>query len=332
MSVVNQATANQAPLTISFRLLGGLTIAFLLGFVAHSIGQNITGNDVLTFSTPELINFVLSVVLSGASTLLAVAAIALGKFSEQAMIQRSDESIRIQNEVFQKTTEALQRIESSTGVTEKRIEDIISGRVGDISQKIARIASEEGNSDGDTKAKDIEEIIRRSLMEALAQEGVVRRTPGINLDVERLEGEVRARSERDTKYQAAHQSLLTALSMRDDMKAVKMGLGKVGATGDDLFDGIYVTDSGKKIGVLDFSAHHKPTSIRSSTYSALMQIQNGNIGYVYIFVFGHVKEFVSIFEDVISVITPEIRKKFSYIECPEDKIGEVVSGLSIPSD
>lgn len=175
MAPDNSGSASQKDKTfsISFSLLGGLIIAFLLGFAAHAIGQNVGSTDTLTFSTPELINFVLSVLLSGASIFLAVAAIALGKFSEQAMIQRSDESIRLQNEVFQKTTEALQRIESSTGVTEKRIEDIISGRVGDISQKIAQIASQKQGSEGGVKPKEIEDMVRLSLMESLAQEGIL---------------------------------------------------------------------------------------------------------------------------------------------------------------
>jgi len=87
---------------ISLRLLGGLAIAFLLGYAAYGLVQNILAVGTLSFSTPELINFVLSVLLSGASIFLAIAAITLGKFSEQAMIQRSDESIRLQTEVFQK--------------------------------------------------------------------------------------------------------------------------------------------------------------------------------------------------------------------------------------
>src|SRR5262249_30079304 len=153
------------------KLLGGFLIAYLLGLVTHLLARNFFSGQPLTFSTPELINFVLSVLLSGASIFLAIAAIALGRFSEQAIIDRSDESIRLQNEVFQKTTDALQRIESSTGVTEKRIEDIISGRVGDLSQRAARIATEAP----DAKGKNMEELIRKSLYEALREEGMLPR-------------------------------------------------------------------------------------------------------------------------------------------------------------
>ncbi len=94
---------------ISLRLIGGLVIAFLLGFTACGLARNAINSASLSFTTPELINFVLSVLSSGASIFLAIAAIALGKFSEQAIMQRSDESSRLQNEVFQETTDALQR-------------------------------------------------------------------------------------------------------------------------------------------------------------------------------------------------------------------------------
>lgn len=122
MSDTEHASVTQLPksYTISIKLLGGFLMVYVLGLATHLLARNFFSGQSLTFSTPELINFVLSVLLSGASIFLAITAIALGRFSEQAIINRSDESIRLQNEVFQKTTEALQRIESSTGVTEKR--------------------------------------------------------------------------------------------------------------------------------------------------------------------------------------------------------------------
>ncbi len=116
MANIEDSIATQVPksYTVSIKLLGGLLIAYLLGLATHLLARNFFSGQPLTFSTPELINFVLSVLLSGASIFLAIAAIALGRFSEQAIIDRSDESIRLQNAVFQKTTDALQRIESST--------------------------------------------------------------------------------------------------------------------------------------------------------------------------------------------------------------------------
>jgi hypothetical protein len=228
--------ATPQPLNISLKLLGGFVLAYLLGLATHLMAKNFFSGQTLTFSTPELINFVLSVLLSGASIFLAIAAIALGRFSEQAIVQRSDESIRLQNEVFQKTTDALQRIESSTGVTEKRIEDIISGRVGDLSQKIARIATETQ----DTQGKDVEPAIRKALYETLREEGILpRRTDPTMASVDTI---LRSRTEDEEskdKYNRMSTAFMQALSLREDLKAVKMSRGTVGKAGDDMYDGIY---------------------------------------------------------------------------------------------
>jgi len=140
--------------TISYKHVGIIVFSFSLGLIGALLISNSQSASTTSFSTTELIGFVMSVILSGASIVLAISAIALGRSSERAVIDRSDESIRLQNEVFVRTNEALQRIEASTGVTEKRIEDIITGRVGDISQKIAGLASEGASGSIHNKCRD----------------------------------------------------------------------------------------------------------------------------------------------------------------------------------
>ena len=109
-----------------------MIVFIILGIVGDELVRNILKKESIIFSTISLITFSIGIILSGASIVLAITAIMLGKISENAMIQRSDESIKLQTDVFVKTIEALQAIKASTGVTQKRIEDIISGRVGDI--------------------------------------------------------------------------------------------------------------------------------------------------------------------------------------------------------
>ena len=145
------------PLSVTCKQLGCLIISFLLGATVAILISNARVGTSTYFSTTELIGFALTVILSGAATVLAIAAIALGKSSEQAVIKRSDESIRLQNEVFVRTNEALQRIGTSTGVTERRIEDIISGRAGDISQWVAEKAVESKRG-GPTSSKELAEL------------------------------------------------------------------------------------------------------------------------------------------------------------------------------
>lgn len=261
------------PYHVSLRLLGAFAITYFLGLVTHLITRNFYSGQPLTFSTPELINFTLSVLLSGASIFLAIAAISLGRFSEQAITQRSDESIRLQNEVFQKTTDALQRIESSTGVTEKRIEDIISGRVGDISQKIARIATEkQGES-------NLEEQIKKSIYEALRDEGMSTRLTWDRLINERAphaSSDDRERKKRD--YYRMSTEFMQALSMRDDLKALRMSTGNANADGDEKYDGIFLTKDGVRVGIIDWAPVHDEETIRKGITLALTDLANGAVG------------------------------------------------------
>jgi acyl-CoA hydrolase len=317
--------ATPQPLNISLKLLGGFVLAYLLGLATHLMAKNFFSGQTLTFSTPELINFVLSVLLSGASIFLAIAAIALGRFSEQAIVQRSDESIRLQNEVFQKTTDALQRIESSTGVTEKRIEDIISGRVGDLSQKIARIATETQ----DTEGKDVEPAIRKALYETLREEGILPRRPDPTMTS--VDSILRARTEDESKdkYNRMSTAFMQALSLRNELKAVKMGRGTVGKSGDDLYDGLYLRSDGTRIGIVDFAPHHQPELITRGIIGALRDLQNGNVAKVYVVFYGPKSSIEQVFEDAVSIADPELKKRISLVICPPEQISDIAGKLSV---
>ena len=226
--------------SVSYKQLGLLTLVFVLGLIIALLLQNTKTDAQTTFTTTELIGFVLSVILSGASIVLAVSAIALGKSSEQAVIKRSDESIRLQTDVFIKTTEALQRIEASTGVTEKRIEDIISGRVGDISHSIAELTTR--SRKGAALSQDeLEKEIRESILSGVKE----KRSP------EDEEKRKKEREEKRNRYNKFHQIVLSSFSNRGDTKSEKLGHGRVGGKGEDLFDGIF-TISEQKIGLSAF--------------------------------------------------------------------------------
>lgn len=326
-------TKHRVPTSIPFSLLGGLVLAFLLGYACCALFSNLTSQQPVSFSTTSLIGFVLSVCLSGASIVLAVSAIMLGKFSEQAMITRSDESIRLQNEVFQKTTDALQRIESSTGVTEKRIEDIISGRVGDLSEKIASIASDKKESRGQLSPKDVEEMIKQSLLQGLTEERMIRRPRPSQEDMEkRLEAERKAREaeeQRETLYQERHMELLRAFSARKDLTALKMQHGNVGASGDALFDGIFAKDDGDRIAVTTFSSTHNAEAIRVFVERSLLEIKNGAVATSFIVLFKDNEAQKKACSDILSVADDKLAKRLPLIVCPPDRMGEIVSTLDI---
>jgi hypothetical protein len=313
--------ANKNNYAISINLLGGLLIAFLAGYFVHNFLINSEGTDIYSFTTPDLINFILSVILSGASIVLAISAISLGKFSEQAMTQRSDESIRLQNEIFLKTTDALQRIESSTGVTEKRIEDIISGRVGDLSQKIVRIATESGEKEGSLQPKEIEDLIRKTLLQSLNKNQSVENT-GIQHEKEQQDEEQR-------KYFEYHDNLETCLTQREDLRALKLGQGHPGESGLDIFDSVFVTKEGKKIAIIDFNPAFSKTIFRSVLQKVSKEIQKDTVNFVYLLVFQPSEDFVNIFDEFVSIIDDEIKTRVSFSTCPPDKIETFVKSLTI---
>lgn len=229
---------------ISYSLLGCLALAFIVGVVATLIFQNVTKSETVTFSTISLVSFLFSVALVGASIVLAVTAIGISKASEQAMIDRSDESIRLQNEIFMKTTDALQRIESSTGVTEKRVEDIISGRAGDISQRIAEQAV--GGKLIPLRSRSrLEEEAKKSIVDELSE---AKRKERKRAGLRQTEDKFKAR----TSHEKFNADVLLGLANEKKVKSEKIGEGIYGRKKEELVDGVFVID-GKKFAVSTFS-------------------------------------------------------------------------------
>lgn len=202
---------------ITYKQLGVILISFVIGLVTALLISNSQQDSVTSFTTTELIGFVLTVVVSGASIVLAISAIALGKTSEQAVIKRSDESIKLQTDIFTKTTDALQSIKASTGVTEKRIEDIISGRAGEISRQLAEIASDETVT-GKIDMKELEEKIKKSITGTLEREETEE-------DKKRRMARRQELQAKRKQYHKAHDKLLYSIANKDGVGIVKFGHG-----------------------------------------------------------------------------------------------------------
>lgn len=220
--------------SIRYSRLAIILIAFIFGFITKLLIENSLANQVFSFSTVEIISFVLSVIIGGASIFLAITAILLSKSSEVEITRRNDESIKTQNELFQKTIETLNKIGSSTEVTEKRLDDIITGRV----KNAANVLSSSETRD----PQEIEETLRRSLSEKIS--------PKKQIEIKKREEEIKKARE---NYNNIHESILLSLSNDPRIKSEKpCGHGHYGSKGDELFDGIFkIEDS--RIGVSIFS-------------------------------------------------------------------------------
>lgn len=235
---------NRGPLTqrrsISYQSLFTGVLSFIGGAAALLIFIKVMGAGQVTFSVTGIISFIFGVALSSASIILAIAAISLGRASERTMVERSDESIRLQNEVFAKTTEALGRIQSSTGVTEKRIEDIIAGRAGAIAERLV-----EHRRVGPRSRGEIEKEIRESLLTE------VHGSSNASHGSKSKEDEAKLR-EATVKHDRFRDAVLFHISDQSITKTRKIGTGYLDSSGDGLADGVFKTPSGR-IAVCTFS-------------------------------------------------------------------------------
>lgn len=220
--------------SIKYSHLAFIFIAFLSGIVIALLSLNILEKEIIEFSTLGLIGFALSIIFGSSSIVLAISAIHLGRLSEEAIIKRSDESIEIQNKVSQKTIEVLGRIESSTGVTEKRIEDIIAGRVSHAADNISSKKIHD--------RKNIEKELRKTFAKKLTPE-----------EKDKMEKTMKEREDAGKRYDKIHESILLALSNESKIKTIKLSEhGSFIKDGIKLFDGVFDVNN-SKIGISIFS-------------------------------------------------------------------------------
>lgn len=324
-TVLAHSQKSRFPTNISLRLLTALLFAFFLGGASYAILLNALNKELTTFSTTSLIGFVISILLSGASIILAIVAIILGKSSEDAMTTRSDSSIHLQNQIFQRTIDALQRIESSTGVTEKRVEDIIAGRVASVSQKIAaEVATEKRADSRQVQAEDIEKILKRSLLDRNWISHASETSP------EHAAKEEREKAERNTevKYQSDHTEALRAFAMRNDLKAIKLGHGSPDQKAERLFDGLFVRADGKKIAMSTF---RKDATVYLQQFipNALRELHQGAVEQIYMILFETNPAMERVYESALSIIAPELAGRMALLVCPAEQINEKISSLNV---
>ncbi|MBD9427675.1 hypothetical protein IB232_20250 [Pseudomonas sp. PDM15] len=306
---------------ISYGQLGLIVAVFAVGVIVALLLVGGNAKPPTTFTTTELIGFALSVVLSGASIVLAIAAIGLGRFSEQAIIQRSDESIRLQNEVFAKTTEALQRIESSTGVTEKRIEDIISGRVGDLSHTIAEIAAK-GSGKGEKAREDLEREIKDSILKSLHAEGInaatESRTKIREREREREKERLEEKKKEQKRYQDFHDRVMLCLANKDDFKIHKAPAhGTVTASGEELFDAIFRKDN-LKIGALTFRDDADEHVVKLGLTNGLSELRKGVVDLILLAMEKPQSDAVKAVNEAKALVAPEYKERFCFVACGDE--------------
>jgi hypothetical protein len=311
-------TTNKDMSSISYLQLGLLIITFLTGIIADQIVRNLVGAETIQFSTLSLMGFFFSVLIGGAAIVLAIAAIQLGKISEQTMVQRSDQSIKLQNDIFLKTIDALERIESSTGVTEKRIEDIISGRAGDISRNVAELALADRGGMKDSK-----------LLEKEIKESVLRQLKGQPPE-KQDEASLQLRKEQQDRYKKFHSTVLTVFSNLDKSTAIKIGNGSFNAEGEELYDGIFVI-GGKKVGVCALNQFYEGSVFTSKFLNNVITSLTGNVVEGVVFAFDATKEEREAlqvkFQKELDFVKDELRNKITLLFGQPDEIQKEIQKI-----
>lgn len=214
------------PGSIHYSYLLVFIIAFLSGIIFIIVIKNYLHLEIINFSTLDLLNFIFSVALSAAAIVLSITAINLSKSSEQSIIRQNSESKDLQNEIFSKTIEVLGRIESSTGINEKRIDDI--------SKKIAELPGRTGSG----KEGKIREIMRSNFLPASSPIGK-----------EDKNSELQA--EEDKKEEQFINRIMLGIANTEKIIAEKIGEGDFDGSGEGLVDGLFNLDK-KRFSVSTF--------------------------------------------------------------------------------
>ncbi len=196
--------------------------AFIFGVIAILLFNNYASAEKISFSTVGIINLVFSIGLSTASIVLAITAIVLSKKSEQTIMQRNDDGIKYQSEIFNKTIDVLSKIETSTGISEKRIEDITR-----------EIKSIERSKPG-PKSKDdqVKEALRRALHSHPEK------------------SDIRSKKVPD-KQEEFTKSVMETLSQIRGVSLVRVSSGDFDESGEEMVDGIF-SMAGQRFSVSTF--------------------------------------------------------------------------------
>lgn len=218
-----------------------------LGVVLGMLAANLFGRHDISMTTASLISFVFTVALGGASVVLAIVAIFLSNQAEEALTRRNDEGIRLQTDIFTRTNEVLSTIQTSTGLTERRIEDIASGRANVIAQEVLEKSAERKKRR--LSEEEFDEL-RQDLASSLQAEfGTLFEGSAEDLSerLDELESRQAKRNELSAHWREYKDAVIQALLV-EGAELVHAGQGLYGSSSPDFWDAIVSVD-GQRVGL-----------------------------------------------------------------------------------
>lgn len=230
-------------------LLITVIISLIVGFVAGFILNNLLVEKQLTFSTASVISFVFTVALGGCSIILAIVTTILSKQAETSLVRRSEEGIKLQTDIFVRTNEVLSKIQSSTGVTEKRIEDIISGRTAIIAQEVIDKSMPMG---AERFTAEFQEKIKKDLAESLRTEllPLLKIPPsGLPEYLDELDAKQKRKKEISDNWKTFRDAFIAEAKKHSEITIVSEAEGHLSAETPDKFWDALVTIGDKQYGI-----------------------------------------------------------------------------------
>jgi len=229
--------------TIPLITIGIIVLSFGVGVLLTVVATNALKQERITMATDVLITFIATVGLGVASIFLAVVAINLSRQAEEALIRRSDEGIRLQTDTYLRTNDVLTQIQTSTGMTEKRIEDIIAGRAKLIvSDAVDRTVGSPKNSISRSAAEklkaEISDSLRSELVPLVAGSYTNDRSTRLASSMNTI-----------TPWMTFQSELLKALTKLPDVELLSSGSGNFMAEDiEDFWDAV-LTIGGLRVGI-----------------------------------------------------------------------------------
>ena len=294
----------EKPRVVSYSQLGLLLLAFVLGVITVLLVVNSQTGTLTTFTTIDLIGFVLSVLLSGVSITLAVTAIAIGKSSEQSVI-------RLQTDIFDKTTNVLNTISASTGVTEKRI--------GDISGYLAQEITENKKPKND---EELESFIRQRLRTKQREESAAEKERRIQLRAEE--------NEQESKYQKAYSALLLGIANRNKVKIERLMEGSMSNDSEGVFDAIYKHND-KRIAITTFRNNETLNFLTKYILKSVTELKKGLISKFIIVLFSSEEpdNRVSLIQEYLSLLRKDFSASIQIISPSYDITENTVNSITL---
>ncbi len=257
MRTEQEEIATTSPLVVSVKTIVITVAAFVLGIVSVFLINNLFAKEQIVWSTGALLSLVSTVALGAASVTLTWVAHRISRDSEEKLM-----------DVFLKTNEALSSIQTSTGVTEKRMEDLISGRASVFAAEVMERSAQTVPLSKESTDKLTEELTN-SLRKELAPL-LVTPAPQVAQRLARIEALQREKDVVNNHWYRFMNSIVANLTCLPDVEVSSSVSGNLDSDDSTAFWDVLLKIAGKRIAL----GVQTKTQIDSNSFKMLENVHN----------------------------------------------------------